>query len=288
MNRKYLKRPIYHLAGKTAKTLRDFQAFLDQKLKRKQDQKWNNLFKGKSALKYNFYDTTILLYKDSILSRIIYSGHENQEIDFIKMILKPEDIFIDIGSNIGLFSLIAAPIVGNNGKVICFEPTPQIYERLLENMELNEFNNIDCRNIGLSDSAGELSFYVSKNGFDAWNSLAPSNDGKLEHEIKINVSTLDEELINIDKNRISLVKIDVEGWEKFVLYGGEAFFKNYHPVVMVELTEVNTFNAGYNIHEIYNIMQDWGYRWYRIVNGELVPEPKRIRYPHVNLIAKKD
>jgi hypothetical protein len=133
-----------------------------------------------------------------------------------------------------------------------------------------------------------LTFYISENGHDAWNSFAPSQDNKLEKEIKVPVSTLDFELENIDKSKIALVKIDVEGWEKFVLYGGKDFFSNYNPIVMVEFTEENTFNAGYQVHDIYDIMEDFGYVWHKIYNGKLVLESKKMRYPYDNLIAIKN
>lgn len=288
MNKRYLKRPLYHIAGKTAKILRDFQGVLNARLKRKEDEIWHNRFEGKPYFEFRLHQVVFNLYEDSVLSRIIYNGFEEQEINFITTTLKPDDIFLDVGSNIGLFSLIASNIVGEKGKVICFEPSPVTYKRLLENIKLNNFTNIDSRNIGLSDNTGLMTFYTSKNGHDAWDSFAPSADNKLENSIDVNVSTLDNELDTIDKTRISLVKIDVEGWEKFVLKGGETFLKTNSPAVMVEFTEQNTFNAGYPIHEIFDIMQDWGYTWYRITSEGLVLEKKQLRYPYVNLIAKKE
>ena len=230
----------------------------------------------------------INLYKDSILSKLIYEGFEKEETGYVISKLNEGDIFIDIGTNIGLFSLIASQIVGEKGKVISFEPTPSTFSRLIENIEINNLKNIDARNIGLSDKSDELTFYMSKNGHDAWNSFAPSLDNKLEKEIKVPESTLDFELENIDKSKITLVKIDVEGWEKFVLYGGKDFFVNYNPIVMVEFTEENTFNAGYAVHDIYDIMQDFGYVWHKIYDGKLVLESKKMHYPYDNLIAIKN
>jgi aryl-phospho-beta-D-glucosidase BglC (GH1 family) len=148
-------------------------------------------------------------------------------------------------------------------------------------------NNIQAINCGLSNESGELNFYISDNGYDAWNSFAPSADNKLQRTIKVNVSTLDKELKDVDKAKIKLVKIDVEGWEKFVLKGGEIFFNNYCPIIMVEFTDENTFNAGYSVHEIYDTMVNYGYEWYTIKNGELIKELKRLYYPYNNLIAIK-
>lgn len=289
MNKNFFKRPFYYTAGKISRIMRDFQKHQDDKIIIAADKSWNRLFNAKGFFEFNLNNGVKMnLYKDSILSRLIYEGFEKEETDYLTKILKKGDVFVDIGTNIGLFSLIASKIVGDEGKVLCFEPAPLTFSRLSENVKLNDFKNIDIKNLGLSDKQGELTFYISNNGYDAWNSFAPSQDNKLESSIQVYVSTLDIELININKTKIKLVKIDVEGWEKFVLFGGKDFFVNYNPIVMVEFTEENTFNAGYPVHEIYNIMQDFGYVWHRINKGKLVKEEKKLYYPYDNLIAIKE
>lgn len=289
MYKHFFERPLYSIADKISSLLRNYQKRQDEKLNQEANKEWNNLFNGNDFFEYNLYGyAKINLYKDSVLSRLIWNKFEKEETDYMCKVLKKGDVFIDVGSNIGLFSLIASKIVGEEGKVICFEPSPLTYSRLKENVKINNFNNLDIRNLGLSDSRGELTFYVSKNGYDAWNSFSPSKDNKLELSINVPVSTLDFELNDIDKSKIKLVKIDVEGWEKFVLQGAKEFLTNFNPIVMVELTEQNTFNSGYSVHEIYDIMKNFGYTWYRLQQGELVLEEKKLYYPYDNLIAIKN
>ena len=288
MNKDFFKRPLYYTAGKISKIMRDFQNHQNNKLIKAGNKAWNKLFKENEFIEFNLASgVKINLYKDSVLSRSIYKGFEKEETDYLTSILHEGDIFIDIGANIGLFSLMASKAVGIKGLVISFEPTPNTFSRLSENVKLNDFKNINVRNIGLSNVKDELTFYISKNGYDAWNSFAPSQDNKLEIAIKVPVSTLDIELINVEKSKIKLVKIDVEGWEKFVLNGGRDFLLNFNPIVMIEFTEENTFNAGYPVHDIYRIMQDFGFKWYRLNDGKLIPEVQKMRYPYDNLIAMK-
>jgi FkbM family methyltransferase len=288
MNKNFFKRPFYNMAGKISKMMRNFQKKRDDKIIKVKNKTWEKLFKGEAFFEYFITkDVKINLYQDSILSRLIHEGFEKEETDYVASVLNKGDIFIDIGTNIGLFSLIASKIVGEEGKVICFEPSPHTYNRLVENVKLNNFKNIDHRNIGLSNIEGNLVFYISENGHDAWNSFAPSQDGKLEKSIVVPVATLDAEIEKMNKDSIKLIKIDVEGWEKFVLYGGEGLFVNYSPIVMVEFTEENTYNAGYSVYEIYDIMEKWGYVWYRINKGKLTKEIKKMNYPYDNLIAIK-
>jgi FkbM family methyltransferase len=281
-------RPLYRTAGFMIKVLRYFQEKQDIKLRFKNTKYYQSLYKENPFFEHKLgNDLKMNLYKDSVLSKIIYDGFEQEELNFVKSILKSGDIFIDIGANVGLFSLIASQCVDKEGQVIAFEPAPTTFNRLLENQELNNIKNIDARNIGLSEELGELFFYISDTGFDAWNSFAPSADNKLQKQIAVNVSYLDHELDHVDKAKIKLVKIDVEGWEKYVLKGGENFFKNFSPIVMVEFTDENTFNAGYSVHEIYDIMVLYGYEWYTFKNGKLLKEAKRLYYPYNNLIAIK-
>lgn len=283
-----INRSLYKALAFGIKVLRYFQEKLDKKSRARHTKLYLSLFTNNHFFEHNLdQDLKINLYKDSILSKIIYDGFEQDELNYVKNILQEGDVFVDVGSNVGLFSLIAAKCVGNGGKVISFEPAPIIFDRLLENKKRNEIKNIDARNIGLSDEVGELTFYVSDTGYDAWNSFAPSRDYKLQKKIEVNVSTLDHELFSVDKSKIKLVKIDVEGWEKFVLKGGENFFRHFSPIVMVEFTDENTFNAGYSVHEIYDIMVSYGYEWFTIQNDILIKESKKLYYPYNNLIAMK-
>ena len=225
------------------------------------------------------------------MSRLIHFGFENDEIEFVTKYVKAGDIFIDIGANIGLFSLVASPIVGLQGKVISYEPTPKTYNRFIENIKLNRITNINAKNIGLSDSESYLNLNISDSGYDAWNTFAPNevgNKSKFTSTVNVKVMTLDQELDELNKANISLVKIDVEGWEKFVLLGGESFFRKYSPVVMIEFTEENTFAAGYYVYELFDLLLDWGYKWYSYNDHNLIPEIKRLRYPYTNLIAIKN
>lgn len=283
-----IDRPLYKAIIFMIKVLRYFQEKLDRNLRTRRTKKYLALYKNNPFFEYSLdKQLKINLYKDSVLSKIIYDGFEQDELNYVKNILKEGDVFVDIGANVGLFSLIASQCVGKDGKVVSFEPAPIIFDRLLENKKRNEIENIDARNIGLSDALGELTFYVSDTGFDAWNSFAPSTDNKLQKKITVKVSTLDHELLLVDKSKIKLVKIDVEGWEKYVLKGAENLFINFSPIVMVEFTDENTFNAGYSVHEIYDIMVLYGYEWYIIKDGELIKESKKLYYPYNNLIAIK-
>lgn len=249
----------------------------------------NDKFIGKLSESLKIY-----YYKDSILSRYIYKGFEKDEIIFLCKYLKQGDTFLDLGANIGLFSLYAAEIVTETGNIHSFEPTPKTYSRLIENIELNNFQNIIItNNIGLSSNNGVLKLNVSTDGHDAWNTFVQQSEMKFENNIEISVEKLDDYLDSkkLSPDKIAFVKMDVEGWEMEVVKGAKKLLQdNNAPIFMVEFTESNLFAAGTNCYELYDVFASYGYKWYTydVVKNLLLEDIKRIHYPYNNLFAIKN
>ena len=252
---------------------------------------WENLPFVNNELTHALNNTTnIILNQDSVLCKLIYFGFEKNEIDFVSLFLKEGDVFFDIGANIGLFSLYASKIVGQKGSVIAFEPTPETYRRLLKNLKSNNCYNVKTFNIGLSDNLGVLNFNTSNTGHDAWNSFAKLNELSDSKTIEVEVDTLDDFIAKTKISNISLVKLDVEGWEKFVLKGACKLLESPSaPPFLVEFTEENAFAAGYYCGEVYDYLMEFGYSWYKYdrINNQLIKQSKQLHYPYENLIAIK-
>ncbi|TVZ53382.1 FkbM family methyltransferase [Dokdonia sp. Hel_I_53] len=279
----------YRLAKKIGSKLQKYASNRNATSKKNIEKVWTSKFINSNFFEHNLEEgIKINLYEDSILSQYIYNGFEELELNFVKKNLSTGDTFLDIGSNVGLFSLVASKAVGDRGSVIAFEPNPETYRRLQENIDLNNFHNITTHNIGLSDRKNTLDFFISDTGFDAWNSFAPE-PSKLQNVIKVDVLSLDKFLEKFDKEKIKLIKIDVEGWEKFVLKGGESFLNNYNPILIIEFGEENTLNANYHVQELFGILESYGYKWYDIQKDlTLISHKKVLNYPYSNLIAKKN
>ena len=271
-----------------------FAGYIQFREKGIEEKKWNKLFKEEDKIIIKIYpNVRIFLYRNNILSKLIYKGFEQDELFFINSFLKKGDYFFDIGANVGLFSLIAANKIGEDGKVFSFEPTPDTFKKFEENITLNGFRNIIPLNIGLSHKEGDLKLKVSTSGYDAWNTFAAVEDSKFLNEILVPVKTLDVILKEhaVDLLKIRLVKIDVEGWEKFVLNGAKSLISAENaPVFLMEFTESNTYNAGYLCHELYDLMEDHGFKWYSYhkESNSLRWDKKRLHYPYNNLIAIKN
>jgi FkbM family methyltransferase len=245
-------------------------------------------FKTKSEIQIN------LQRQSRLTEYILLENFEEAELAFIRSFLNNGDIVFEIGANIGLHALEEACVVGTLGKVYAFEPSPQTFELLKRNILLNNFSNISAHNIGLSNKKSKMNLNVSKN-YDAWNTLVDkikllNNSEIFEETVEVDLNTLDDFINenNIEKSKIKLIKIDVEGWEKFVIEGGHDFLVEYTPLLMVEFDENNTWAAGYTGQHLYDQIISYGYSIYRLENGKLISEPKRLHYPSQNLFALKN
>ena len=235
----------------------------------------------------------IRLYGDSELCRLIYCRNfEATEREFVNHFLRPGDVFVDVGANIGLFTLIAASRVGPTGKVIAFEPTSKIYERLVGNVRLNRLRNVDCVRSALSDHTGELDLLQSVDGFDAWNSFAGPTKGQSALPERVGVIEWDRYAeVHRLSGKVTMMKIDVEGWESRVLTGGrEMLSRSDSPVLQVEFTDDAAQAAGSSCRALYEFLESLGYRMYVYDAGRrsLAQDGLRDRYPYANLLAVKN
>ncbi len=233
------------------------------------------------------------LHFDSELAHLIYcDDFETRERHFMNAFLRPGDVFVDVGANIGLFSLIAARRVGRSGAVYAIEPAQKTFRRLQDNVKLNDFLNVQCFQLALSDESGEFPFYTSEDGFDAWNSIAHPIAGKSFSKEYIQCVRWDHfaRLHNL-VGKVAMMKIDVEGWETRVLGGGyEALSREDAPILQIEFTEEAAASAGSSCKDLYHMLEGFGYSMfcYDLRTRKLVHDPLREKYPYVNLIAAKN
>lgn len=157
--------------------------------------------------------------------------HEPHVTHAMRERLRPGMIVVDVGANIGYFSLLAASIVGNTGRVIAFEPSEANVTLIHRSAQLNAFENIiDVWPIGLSDVPRLMTLNLQ-----ATNGQLFASDGKhvSESEAIVKCKPLDD-LLQLD--RIDIVKIDVEGSEALVVRGAAKHLSRLRPVVFTEFS----------------------------------------------------
>lgn len=170
----------------------------------------------------------------------LYFGlHEFEDMAFLLHFLRPDDLFIDIGANVGSYTILAAAVSGSS--VVAFEPIPTTYVRLLANIQVNAGLRVIALNEGLGAKSGHLLF---TDNLDAENHVLPSdviNDGE---SISVKVNTLDAAVRGLNPK---MIKIDVEGFEKEVIRGGSNTFIS--PSLLAVLIELNGSGSRYGFSE---------------------------------------
>jgi FkbM family methyltransferase len=153
---------------------------------------------------------------DTLDARILHFGiWEPRITQLISASLAPGDIFIDVGANIGYYSLLGSKIVGASGGVIAVEAAPDIFQMLVGNIELNGITNIRALNVAASDRAGRQPIYkLSDINRGAATTLA-ARGGTILAEVE--ARRFDDILHDIDLSRVKVIKIDIEGAESPVL-----------------------------------------------------------------------
>ncbi len=233
------------------------------------------------------------LYGDSIFCRMVYFwDFEIETRQFLKSILRPGDVFLDVGANVGLFSLIAARSVGTDGQVHAFEPVRKTYERLVDNVKVNYLNNVACHRLALSDKDGESVMTIATDGHDAWNSLGKPYMGDSFDKETIATRTLDH---FVDEhsllNKIKAIKVDVEGWEAYVLAGGMKTLSSAKaPLIIIEFTEEAAALANSSCRAVYDKLKQLGYEMFKLNDGSTNFEPLSPldTFPNSNVIATKN
>jgi FkbM family methyltransferase len=163
-----------------------------------------------------------------------YGAYQLPLLENMKRFLKRGGTFVDIGANIGYISALGAGLVGQHGEVHSFEPVPRYFERLKKLCDLNPGYKIIVNNCALGDQPGLAPIWVTWEGGQS--TLVPGykSGTEVKEKIEVPVNRLDEYIEENRLAKISLIKIDVEGFELPVLRGLAGFFRkspNRPPIV---------------------------------------------------------
>ena len=216
------------------------------------------------------------------MNLFINKDYINSDIKLIEKYLQKGDVFVDVGANIGAWTLFASNKVGNDGKVFSFEPHPITYKYLVENVILNEAHNIITENCGIANKVGYLYF---TNSLDDTNHIALNNENDT---IKIPVKKLDDFTEN--EKKIHLLKIDVEGFELFALQGAIETLRKTEILIFESWAETQR-QYNYSFSELFSFIINFGFEIYKIEDGDsytLIENSDYSSQTCENLVAIKD
>lgn len=176
------------------------------------------------------------------------------EIEVTKAILstvEPGQLVVDVGANIGYFTLLLARRVGAQGKVIAFEPSNRVYAVLEKNLVLNGQENVTLVNKAVAERSGQVGF--SHGGVERLSSVERIVPGSTNPVAAVSL----DDYFNSVQRRVDFIKVDVEGGEMSVLEGMRGILQNDHPTLLIEL---HGSGSSVDVHPVVSRLVSAGYK----------------------------
>jgi FkbM family methyltransferase len=183
---------------------------------------------------------------------------ERETLDLLEGFLRAGDVVYDVGANVGLYSNLMGTLVGNQGKVVAFEPDARSYRRLEENLALNGLSNVMAFRLALGETSSLARFYTFEN--DPWRSslVRPPTDERVLEE-SVEVAAGDELRKSRSLPSPVMIKIDVEGFEYSVIRGLRETLAD--PACLLVVCEIHPrlLPEGVQSQDVLNLLRSLGF-----------------------------
>lgn len=187
------------------------------------------------------------------------------EIDLqaaIKKFCLPGMAVYDIGANIGYISLIFAKQVGSQGNILAFEPLPDNFQRLAENIALNELNTrVSTIQAAVVDKPGTTTFFVHKSGAMGKAQGSLGREEQYLSQIDVKAIALDDFIFSQNHPRPDLIKMDIEGGEVLAIKGMHKTLVEIKPTILVEIHSHSALDC------LWTEFQVAGYKLFKMERG---------------------
>lgn len=249
-----------------------------------------------ARVSYDFESSTLFGGKiagntEDMLQRYIYyfGIWEPNLTHWMQRRLASGDTFIDVGANIGYFSLLDSRLAGNEGSVVSIEASPNIFKYLKNNIFINQISNIRAVNLAVADKKKVVSVYRGPLGDIGQTNII--GFGSIEQECEIEALPLVDILTEDEMKNARLIKIDVEGSEWSVVHGLTSIFDLCCPDLefVIEINSYRLSKQDKSSEEIFHIFSEHGFNAYILdddydpyiyLNLQKIIRPIRIR--HIN------
>lgn len=196
-----------------------------------------------------------------------FGAFEKNDFPMLLKLIYDNSVFFDIGANIGWVSINVAKMK-KNVKVFAFEPIPETFTSLKENIKINQIKTIKAFNFGFSNQENESFFYYDLRDSGSA-SLANLSSSAHVKRVKCSLKKLDD-FITEAKVKIDCIKCDVEGAEFFVFEGGIKTLEKQKPIIFVEMLRKWAAKFNYNPNDTIELLKNIGYTCYFVKNDRLV------------------
>ena len=207
---------------------------------------------------------------DARVGDMFFAAYEPDEVAVLERYLRPGDVFVDVGANIGYLTAVGASLVGPGGEVHSFEPVPAYHARLRALCDANAGYKIRANAIALGESEGTAEIAQSTDGNIGWNSMVPgmlAGEGHARH--KVPVQRLDAYLAERGVARVALIKVDAEGYELPILRGASGFLESARPrpPILCEVAPGAYPLLGSKVGDLFEYLGRFGYAGFDVENG---------------------
>jgi FkbM family methyltransferase len=206
-------------------------------------------------------------YRVAPIEVLNFLDYETTDSAMIMRLTSPNDCVIDIGANMGWYSINIAKTYPLS-KVHAFEPIPKTYSFLERNIKLNQLTNIVSHPFGLSNERNNLTFYFYQEGSGNASSVNVS-ERKDAELVTCHVERLDD-FVNINKLHIDFIKCDVEGAELFAFQGARETLQRDKPIVFTEMLRKWSAKFNYHPNEIIALFSFLDYRCFHVNGSNLI------------------
>lgn len=209
--------------------------------------------------------------RDIHFKRMYYGFYEPLVTHAMARLLHQGDTFIDVGANMGYLTAIAAGLVGRQGQVHSFEPVREDFEKLKMLADMNPEYQIYCNQYGLGEREEFADMNVS-NFWVGWNTLVAvaMADKDRKETVRVKMGRLDDYLLEHERTigSVALIKIDVEGYEYYVLKGLERFFQSVakKPPIICEVSPNYFRRLRLKLEDLIGYMNEYGYRAFSLID----------------------
>jgi FkbM family methyltransferase len=169
------------------------------------------------------------------------TAYESRYVNVFRSLIRQGDTVLDIGANVGFYSVLFSRLVGPGGRVVCFEPDPDNLALLQANVARNQCTNTQVRAMALASTPGARSFsrdtvtgLTGRLGDGPTYAQIQTGSARLSVTV-VEASTLDEEMARAALVP-NVIKIDVEGFEHEVILGGSQTLQTARPAIVIELS----------------------------------------------------
>lgn len=222
----------------------------------------------------------------NVVDHYVYFGFEPYYYTKAETAIRNAKVILDIGANIGIsFSWFS--VRNPQAHIIGFEPHPETIKRAKEQISLNGFNNVELLQIGLGNADSSLTMYEVEDHNPGMNRISFE---KLDRpSTVIPVRRLDDVLREKNIRKVDFIKMDVEGFEYFVLEGAVETLKSF-PVLFIEVDDRYLIQNGQSAARLVALLEQCGYHSFRRAdtNASINSSSAELQNCHFDLIAEKN